>query len=329
VLELRGVSKSWAGREVLSPFSYKVTKGERIGVVGPNGSGKSTLLDLISGRTGSDSGEIDRGETVAIGYFDQNATDMDAGLTIIDYVRKAAERVRLNDETELTAEQFLERFAFPRPMQAQILGKLSGGELRRLLLVRLLIASPNVLLLDEPTNDFDIPTIALLEDFLSSFSGCVIAVSHDRAFLEGIADSLWVLDGAGGVESFVGSYASWRETRAAAEEAAAIAAAEHAAKRAAAEKRQGADGAAALEVSAKLGGKLSFKENKELEGLLGEIDALETERSALESRFADPSAELAKDGAAYAAATSRYAELEALITKKTLRWEELAARSEA
>jgi len=309
---------------VISPFSYKITKGERIGVGGPNGSGKSTLLDLIAQRIQADSGEIDRGETVAVGYLDQTAVGMDPTLTILDYVRKAAERVRLNDETELTAEQFLERFAFPRPMQAQLLGKLSGGELRRLLLVRILIASPNVLLLDEPTNDFDIPTIALLEDFLSTFSGCVIAVSHDRAFLEGVADSLWVLDGAGGVTSYVGSYADWREAREAAEAVEQEAAAEKAARRTAAEKRQPASGA----TMEKAGGKLSYKENKEFEGLLPEIETLETEKAALEARFADASSELAKDEAAYAAAGARYAEIEKLIAQKTLRWEELASRSE-
>lgn len=325
VLELRGVAKSWSGRQVLAPFSYKITKGERVGVVGPNGSGKSTLLDLIADRIQADAGEIDRGETVAVGYFDQTAAGMNPELTMLNYVRGAAERVRMNDGMELTAEQFLERFGFPRPMQDQVIGKLSGGELRRLLLVRLLIASPNVLLLDEPTNDFDIPTIALLEDFLSTFPGCVIVVSHDRAFLESVADSLWIFDGSGGVRSYVGSYADWREARAAAEEAENEAAAEKAARRAAAEKKQAQVSAA--EKGSKSGGKLSYKENKELEGLLPEIEALEAEKMALEARFAASSADLAKDAVAYAAATARYAELGDLITSKTLRWEELASRA--
>ena len=326
VLELQGVSKQWDGRTVLSPFSYKLTKGERVGVVGPNGSGKSTLLDLIAGRIREDAGAIDRGDTVAIGYLDQSATDLKAETAALEYVRQAAERVRLSDELELTAEQFLERFGFPRAMHAQPIGKLSGGELRRLLLVRLLIASPNVLLLDEPTNDFDIPTIALLEDFLSTFSGCVIAVSHDRAFLEGVADSLWVLDGKGGVESYVGSYTAWRETREAAEIAALEAEAERAARKLSAGRKLPGNEAAAETKTDRNVVKLSFKEKKELDALLPEIEALEAEKALLEARFADPAAELAKDGEAYAAATSRYAELEELITKKTLRWEDLAAR---
>ncbi|GAB1483671.1 ABC-F family ATP-binding cassette domain-containing protein [Treponema sp.] len=315
VLELNGVAKSWDGKRVLSPFSYKLTKGERIGVVGPNGSGKSTLLDLIANRFEADEGSIDRGETLAIGYFDQHSEDMDASLTIIEYVRKAAERVRLGDGTELGAEQFLERFGFPRTMHDQKLDKLSGGESRRLLLVRLLIASPNLILLDEPTNDFDISTIALLEDFLRNFGGCVIAVSHDRAFLEGMADSLWVLDGRGGIVSYVGSYVDWREECAELE----------------AKKPKIASGAStSAQATAKTkSDKLSFKENKEFEGLLPEIEALETEKAELEKAFADPEASLAKDPAAYARAGSRYAELDGLIASKTLRWEALAERADS
>jgi ATP-binding cassette subfamily F protein uup len=248
VLELRGVSKSYGGRAVISPFSFRFTRGDRLGVVGPNGSGKSTLLDLISGRIEPDSGSVERGETVVVGYFDQKAAVADPAVEVVEFVRKAAERIRLNDGTDLSAEQFLERFAFPRPMQGQPVGKLSGGELKRLLLVRLLISSPNVLILDEPTNDFDIPTIALLEDFLDSFPGCVVTVSHDRAFLESAADLLLILDGKGGIVSYVGSYADWRAEKAAVE--AGLAAAQSAGRRSVGRQTliqgtEGAGGAAA------------------------------------------------------------------------------------
>lgn len=326
VLDLSGVRKSWGTREVLAPFSYKLSAGERIGIVGPNGSGKSTLLDLLAARTEPDAGTIARGDTVAVGYFDQTGTGMASELTLLQYVSAAAERIRLGDGTELTAEQFLERFGFPRSMHGQPVGKLSGGERRRLLLVRILIAAPNVLLLDEPTNDIDIPTIALLEDFLDSFAGCVVAVSHDRAFLERTADSLWVLDGSGAVESFVGSYADWRRDRARGGAAANSMAAASAAptKPNAVASAQAASGSADRADAAK---KLSFKEKQELEALLPQIEALEAEKAELEQRFADPAAALAKDATAYAASTVRYGELDTLIDEKTRRWEELAARS--
>ena len=324
VLELRGAAKAYGGRTIIAPFSYKFTKGERLGVVGPNGSGKSTLLDLISGRIEPDTGIVDRGETVVVGYFDQKATVADPAIEVIEFVRKAAERIRLNDGTDLPAEQFLERFAFPRSMQGQPVGKLSGGELKRLLLVRLLISSPNVLILDEPTNDFDIPTIALLEDFLESFPGCLVTVSHDRAFLERVADILLILDGKGEVVSYVGSYADWREEKASAESGLASAAARSPSRMPVDPVPGGARSGAA-----KSGGKLSFKERKELASLMPEIEVLERERKELEARFADPDGSFAKDSAGYAKATSRYAEVGALIEEKSVRWESLAEREDA
>jgi ATP-binding cassette subfamily F protein uup len=235
----------------------------------------------------------------------------------------------MGDGGELSAEQFLERFGFPRPMLAQTLSRLSGGELRRLLLVRLLIAAPNVLLLDEPTNDFDIPTIALLEDFLSGFSGCVIAVSHDRAFLEGAADSLWILDGMGGVTSRVGSYSDWREeAAAAAAEAseAALAAREAASRRESARTARSPSVASASD-AAPPSGKLSFRERKEFDGLMAEIETLEAEKNDWEGRFADPTSAFPRDADASAAARRRYDEVGRLIQVRTERWEELAERA--
>ncbi len=320
VLELRGVSKRYGDRRVIDPFSYTFSRGDRLGIVGPNGSGKSTLLDLIAGRAAPDSGAVARGETVVVGYFDQKAEVADPSAEVLEFVQAAAERIRLKDGVEVSAEQFLERFAFPRAMHGQPVGKLSGGELKRLLLVRLLVSSPNVLILDEPTNDFDIPTIALLEDFLQDFAGCVLAVSHDRAFLEGVTDSLLVLDGRGGVESFVGSYSDWREARAA-EEALRTAAVRESSALNASQQRPAPSAPGAV------GGKLSFKERKELESLLPEIERLEAEKRDLEVRFADPSGSFMKDPS-YAAATARYAEVNALIEEKSARWEALAEREQ-
>jgi ATP-binding cassette subfamily F protein uup len=237
----------------------------------------------------------------------------------LEYVQRTAERIRMADGSELTAEQFLERFAFPRSTHGQPVGKLSGGERRRLLLVRLLIGNPNVLLLDEPTNDFDIPTISLLEDFLATFPGCIIAVSHDRAFLQGMADSLWILDGKGRLERFVGSYGEWRDLRS---------------EMTAEEPRSGEPKSKSAPIAVTQGKgnpggkKLSFAEKKELDYLLNEIDALESQKSNLEAQFADPSGALAKDGEAFAAAQRRYKEINEEIILKTARWETLASRSD-
>ncbi len=317
VLEFKGVAKSYGEKTVIAPFSYKLSKGERIGIVGPNGAGKTTILDLIAGRIAADSGEIDKGETVVVGYFDQHAEGSARDIGMLDFVREAAERVRMDDGAELSAEQFLERFAFPRSMHRQSVSSLSGGELRRLFLVRLLISSPNVLLFDEPTNDLDIPTIALLEDFLEHFSGCVLMVSHDRAFLERLVDSLLVLDGKGSVVSYVGSYSDWRTEKA-----------ERAKMESAAAKDSRPQAEASADREAKKAIKLSFKEKREFEGLLPEIEALESEKAELEARFADASGEFARDAGAFAAAKKRYDEIGVLIGEKTERWELLAERAE-
>ena len=322
VLEFKHIGKKWGEKEVISSFSYKLTKGERVGVVGPNGSGKSTLLDLIAERYQPDSGTIQRGDTAVVGYFDQHTDGMDKSLKLLDFVCAAAERVRMNDGSDLSAEQFLERFGFPRTMLQQDLTTLSGGELRRLMLVRLLISAPNVLLLDEPTNDFDIPTRALLEDFLSGFGGCVISVSHDRAFLEGVADSLWILDGKGGVDSYVGSYMDWREARG---QEAAEAEAE---RKIAAEKQVRPVIATVGDKSpARTAGKLSFAERKEYGQLLPDIEAMENEKKTLELRFASAPDSTANDHLSLVAAHKRYEELTRLIEEKSCRWEALAERA--
>jgi ATP-binding cassette subfamily F protein uup len=319
IIEIQGLTKAWGPQKIVDNFTYQLSAGERIGIMGPNGSGKSTILNLIAQKVTPDGGTIERGTTVVIGYYDQMGLDVEADLSILEYVQRTAERIRMADGSELTAEQFLERFAFPRSTHGQPVGKLSGGERRRLLLVRLLIGNPNVLLLDEPTNDFDIPTISLLEDFLATFPGCIIAVSHDRAFLQGMADSLWILDGKGRLERFVGSYGEWRDLRS---------------EMTAEEPRSGEPKSKSAPIAVTQGKgnpggkKLSFAEKKELDYLLNEIDALESQKSNLEAQFADPSGALAKDGEAFAAAQRRYKEINEEIILKTARWETLASRSD-
>ena len=185
ILELHGVAKSYGGTPVIQPFTYTFRKGERIGIIGPNGSGKTTFLKLVSGQLAPDSGKAVKGATTVFGHFDQTGSYIDGKLSVIEYMKEPAERVLLEKGGSVPAEQFLERFLFPRAMQSLPLERLSGGEFRRLCLVRLLASAPNFLLLDEPTNDFDLDTTRLLEEFLSDFKGCLIVVSHDRALLTG------------------------------------------------------------------------------------------------------------------------------------------------
>jgi ABC transport system ATP-binding/permease protein len=323
VLELTKVSKQYDGVPVLIPFTYAFKRGERIGVIGPNGSGKTTFLDLVAGKMAPDSGTVDRGDNTAIGYFEQDSTSIDLGTTVLAFIQEAAENVTMSDGVLLSAEQFLERFLFPRSMFDQKLSRLSGGEIRRLQLIKLLATSPNFLLLDEPTNDLDIETIELLEDFLKDFSGSLLTVSHDRAFLDRIVDYLFVLDGEGNIEGFAGDYTGYRDSVAA-----------DLAERTA-DKAAGSDKAPGTEPKAGAGRqadptdqapkKLGFKERKEFDALLPEIDALEAEKALLEAGFSQSS----QDPAALEKAAKRYAEVTELIEAKTARWEDLASREGA
>jgi ATP-binding cassette subfamily F protein uup len=312
VLELRKVSKGYDGRSLFSDFSYEFSRGDRIGVVGPNGIGKTSLLDLLVGRREPDSGSVIRGDTLKLAYFDQQSSSLDETMTVLDCVREKAEILKLKDGVSLTAEQLLERFLFPRLVQGLAISRLSGGERRRLELVRLLAESPNFLILDEPTNDLDIETIELLEDFLESFQGCVVSVSHDRAFLDRIASFLLVFEGEGRLREFPGSYSEWRELQAEEEEAALAARREEGPRR---ESARPTDVAGDKK-------KLSWAERKEFDGLLGAIDALEAEKAALEAYFGAANHE----AAGLEKANRRYAELGELIEGQTRRWEELAER---
>jgi ATP-binding cassette subfamily F protein uup len=268
VLELKDVSRSFEGRRVIAPFTYSFRRGERIGLLGPNGSGKTTFLRLVSGELPPDAGTVTRGETTAFAHFTQTGAGVDTSLTVLDFMKELAERVPLEGGGSLTAEQFLERFLFPRSMHAVRIERLSGGEVRRLSLVRLLATAPNFLLLDEPTNDLDLDTIRLLEDYLSDFPGCILLVSHDRALLDRLTDYLFVFDGRGGVRGFTGNYEEYRE----AVEEQAGESSEKAARQSPAPQRREKTG-------------LSFKERKEYESLVGEIDTLEQEQKKLEEGF--------------------------------------------
>jgi ATP-binding cassette subfamily F protein uup len=211
VIELEAVSKSYGGKTILKDLSYSFTRGERIGILGPNGVGKSTLLRILTGEEAVDSGRVVTGSTVRIGHYRQQGLDLPPEKRAIDVLKDVAEVVELSDGTRISAGQFLERFRFMSDAQYTPVGKLSGGERRRLGLMMALLAHPNVLILDEPTNDLDLETLQVLEAFLEGFDGCLVIVSHDRFFMDKLVDHSFVLSGDGRVTDIGGSYAEWRE----------------------------------------------------------------------------------------------------------------------
>lgn len=211
IIELSNVTKSFEERTVIQDFSYIVLRDERMGIVGPNGSGKSTLLNLITQRMEPDSGVIEIGQTVKIGYFSQENVDMDENLRVIEYIKEEANYLPSTDGGVITASQMLERFLFPPELQWTPIRNLSGGEKRRLYLLRVLMGAPNVLLLDEPTNDLDIQTLTILEDYLDEFPGAVIVVSHDRYFLDRVVDKLFAFEEDGSIKQYVGGYSDYQE----------------------------------------------------------------------------------------------------------------------
>ncbi|WP_330949411.1 ABC-F family ATP-binding cassette domain-containing protein [Virgibacillus sp. MG-45] len=213
VLELKQINKSFAMKRCITDFSQLVVPGDRIGIIGPNGSGKTTLLNIMAARLSPDSGEVEIGETVKIGYYTQGEQELDGDLRIIDYIKQVAEVIYTKDGQVVTAEQMLERFLFSRSEQWTYIRRLSGGEKRRLYLLKILMTEPNVLFLDEPTNDLDTQTLGVLEDYLNQFPGVVITVSHDRYFLDRIVDRLFAFTGNGTIDVFYGNYSAYLEQR--------------------------------------------------------------------------------------------------------------------
>ncbi|MCI3921459.1 ABC-F family ATP-binding cassette domain-containing protein [Paenibacillus sp. TRM 82003] len=324
VLELNGIGKSYGERTLLRGFDELVQRDDRIGIIGPNGSGKSTLLNLIAGRLLPDTGTIEVGPTVRIGFFTQEQADMDGSQRVIEYIQEGAERIVTTDGSNLSASQMLERFLFPPSVQWTPISGLSGGEKRRLFLLRVLIEGPNVLLLDEPTNDLDIQTLSVLEDYLDEFPGAVIVVSHDRYFLDRTVDRLWSVEPDGTVGRHTGTYSD-RIERMAASGANSSGANDAAGdpQRGKAAANEPADPARAKEKPLKF----SFKEQKEFE----EID----DRIAdLERRLADVGARLAAAGADYMLIqqlTGEQDSLESELAEQMERWtylNELAERIE-
>ena len=317
VVELDDVSKGYDGETLVGDFTYDVLRGDRLGIIGPNGSGKTTLLEMIAGRLAPDAGTVTLGQTVSIGYYDQESRALDDDQRLIDYIKEVAEDVRTADGALITASQMLERFLFPPAQQYTPIGLLSGGERRRLYLLRVLMGAPNVLLLDEPTNDLDIPTLVALEDYLDSFAGCLIVVSHDRYFLDRTVEHLFRFEGEGRLREISGGYSAFLEIHEREEAAEQAEADRAAAKRADAPSPEPAAAPPAPTAGAR---KLSYKEQRELESLETRIEEAEARKADIEGRMAAAASD-------FDAVTALSTELHALVEqldRDMERWAELA-----
>ncbi len=294
------VSKSYDGRTVIGDFSYGIGREDRIGIVGHNGAGKSTLLGLIGGRVAPDSGTVEQGATVRIGWFSQEGRELDPQQRVYDFIHQVAEEVR-TDQGTFSAAQMMERFLFPPELQSVPIGRLSGGERRRLYLLSVLMEAPNILLLDEPTNDLDVTTLAILEDYLEDFPGAVLTVSHDRFFLDRVAEQIFEVRGDGDVERYSGNYSDYAAQRREKVEPAA-------------KKQEKSAQERPRSHSQKL--RFSFKEQREFEHIDEEI-------AHLEEQLATCAAEQERCGSDYVRLQELQAqqeELQKLLDEKMDRW---------
>ncbi|NTW62564.1 MAG: ABC-F family ATP-binding cassette domain-containing protein [Chlorobiaceae bacterium] len=275
IIEFHEVSKSYDEKLLLRSFEYQLQKGDRIGIIGPNGSGKTTLFDMITGRVSPDSGHIDIGKTVKIGYYDQQSRGLDDSKRVIEYIQEHAEQIKTKDGMVFSASKMLERFLFAPSTQYSYIRTLSGGERRRLYLLKQLIDSPNVLLLDEPTNDLDIPTLRVLEDYLDTYTGCLIVVSHDRYFLDRTVEYIFAFEENGLIRRYPGNYTVYLDLKAS----------EVSKSEKKPLKKEPAISVQPEQTSAKQG-RLSSKEKRELEALERTIREAESHQSELAARLA-------------------------------------------
>ena len=333
ILELHHITKNfpkgYAGAEekdstpVLHDFSYTFNKGEKIGIFGDNGTGKSTLLNIITGAIAPDSGTIVKGDNTVFAYYQQNPVFANTDQTVLDYIKDTAEVITMNDGTSMSAALFLEQFGFEGKIQYSPVSTLSGGERKRLFLVRLLMTNPNFLILDEPTNDFDIFTMNILEQFLLGYKGCLLIVSHDRYFMDKVADTLFILENDGSVSGYVGKcseYIEYRKEKQAEQESQERISKEKSVSTAPSPSANQAEGTS--NESAAKPRRRTFKEQKEFESVEKEIAELEDKKTLLEAEMSST------DYAKSAAAGQKYAQVSMQLEHDYSRWEELAALSE-
>lgn len=313
IFEAQHLCKRFGDRVILDDFSYLFSRYEKMGIVGNNGTGKSTFIKILLGLETADSGTIDIGETVRFGYYSQQGMKFAPQARVIDIVTAIAEHITLSDGKQISASQLLTRFLFSPQAQYDYVAKLSGGERRRLYLCTILMSNPNFLVLDEPTNDLDIRTLNVLEEYLSAFSGCLIVVSHDRYFMDKVADHLLVFNGQGNIRDFPGSYTDYRTWRKEQEAAAAKGAAKTV-------KPAAVAPTTASKPKERVKGKLSFNEKREFERLEAEIPELETEKAALETEMSSGTLSTEE----LIAKSERIAALIEEIDSKSMRWLELS-----
>lgn len=310
ILELHKVSKSFGDKTILEKFEYNFTKGERMGIIGQNGTGKSTFLNIITQRDKPDGGKVVVGDTVKFGYYTQKGIHAKEGQKVIDVIREFGDFIPLKKGRQISAQQLLERFLFDRKKQYDYVEKLSGGERKRLYLCTVLIQNPNFLILDEPTNDLDIVTLNVLESFLLDFPGCLIIVSHDRYFMDKIVDHLFVFKGDGAIEDFPGNYSDFRAYENSKVLADREAKNNHPKKTEKISWKEKDDSR-----------KLSYLEQKEYKQLEKEIQKLETQKTALQNKFADSNL----SGDEINQLSIDLGEISDTIEEKTERWFELSA----
>lgn len=313
IAELKKVYKSYGDKVILKGFDYTFKKGERVGIIGKNGAGKSTFLHMLQGIEAQDSGKINIGETVVFGNFSQQGLEIKEDMRIIEFVKNIAENFPLADGSTLTASQFLTLFLFPPEQQYTYLSKLSGGEKKRLQLLSILFRNPNFLILDEPTNDLDLPTLSVLENFLSDYPGCLVIVSHDRYFMDRLVDHLFVFEGDGVVRDFPGNYSNYRIEEKAKEKQ------KDNPKKAEAEAPKAAVTATPAPVVAEKK-KFSFKDKREYDQLEKDMAALEAEKTTATEKMMDQSLNYDQ----IQQLSNRMTVIAQLLEEKELRWLELS-----
>ncbi|TAF07712.1 MAG: ABC transporter ATP-binding protein [Nostocales cyanobacterium] len=320
VIELNNITKAYNDRTLINDFTYEFSPEDRIGIIGGNGAGKSTLMNIITGLIQPDSGTVEIGSTIHIAYFDQHSEELLTAVNedqrVIDYIKEEGEFIKITDGTKITASQMLERFLFPGNQQYAPIHKLSGGEKRRLFLLRLLISAPNVLILDEPTNDLDVQTLAVLEDYLEDFAGCVIVVSHDRYFLDRTVDTIFSLEEGGNLRQYPGNYSVYLDYKKAEE-----AAQQEAVNTKEKPKNTIEEKISSPDTETKKRRRLSNWEKREFEQLEGKIAQLEDEKAAAEKAL------ISVVAGNYTQVQKLYEQVETLkqaIDVATERWLELA-----